>query len=223
MAAAAAVAPHFQKVTVLDRDTIPPESGRRRGVPQGGHLHGLLAGGHRALASLIPGFDDALTRAGAVSMIAARDPLIERAPFDPFPRRDFNLTLRSASRPLIEHVIRTEVLRNMPNVSLKTEAIVQTIAVLGRRAHGVVYRGGDGKTETLNCDLVIDASGRGELTLSLLDQLELPRPPVTSIGVDIAYSSAIFELPKPRIEDWLGCQTFLQRSEKQPFGSVDSD
>src|SRR5262245_29767332 len=93
MAGAAAVAPHFQKVTVLERDTIPPDSVRRRGVPQGGHLHGLLAGGHQALTSLLPDFDDALTRAGAVSMIASLDPLIERAPFDPFPRRDFNLTL----------------------------------------------------------------------------------------------------------------------------------
>src|SRR6185295_14790218 len=107
-----------------------------------------------------------------------------------------------------EHVIRNEVLRTLPNVALQTEATAQSIVATNQRASGVLYRCGDGRTETLHSDLVIDASGRGELTLSLLDRLELARPAVTSIGVDIACSSTIFEMPEPRHEDWLGCQTF---------------
>ena len=54
LAAAKAVAPHFEKVIVFDRDALPDAPAPRPGTPQARHTHGLLAGGHRALERCFP-------------------------------------------------------------------------------------------------------------------------------------------------------------------------
>src|SRR4051812_18840243 len=64
LTAAGALARHFEQVTVLERDSLPPDASQRPGTPQARHLHGLLAGGVRALTEVFPGFDDDLLRAG---------------------------------------------------------------------------------------------------------------------------------------------------------------
>ena len=48
VAAAKAVAPYFEKVTVLDRDVLPEGPAARVGTPQARHAHFLLAGGQKA-------------------------------------------------------------------------------------------------------------------------------------------------------------------------------
>ncbi len=55
LAAAKAVAPHFEKVIVFERDALPDAPAPRLGTPQARHTHGLLAGGCRALEHLFPG------------------------------------------------------------------------------------------------------------------------------------------------------------------------
>ncbi|MGW1045706.1 hypothetical protein [Streptomyces sp. NPDC002547] len=47
--AARALHDRFDKVTVVDRDTLPDTAAPRRGVPQSRQLHGLLASGTAAL------------------------------------------------------------------------------------------------------------------------------------------------------------------------------
>jgi hypothetical protein len=71
LAAAKAVAPHFEKVIVFDRDALPDEPAPRSGTPQARHTHNLLAGGCRALESLFPGIELNLVEAGAVRMRSA--------------------------------------------------------------------------------------------------------------------------------------------------------
>jgi glycine/D-amino acid oxidase-like deaminating enzyme len=48
LTAAKAIAPHFERVIVFDRDALPDAPAPRPGTPQARHTHGLLAGGHRA-------------------------------------------------------------------------------------------------------------------------------------------------------------------------------
>jgi 2-polyprenyl-6-methoxyphenol hydroxylase-like FAD-dependent oxidoreductase len=48
LTAAAALSHHFPQVIVLERDALSRETLLRQGVPQGHHVHGLLAGGGRA-------------------------------------------------------------------------------------------------------------------------------------------------------------------------------
>ncbi len=90
LAAAAALADSFERVTVLERDVLPSNSSPRPGVPQGQQLHGLLAGGLRAFGTLFPGFDQDLVRAGAARLRFGWDDLIEFPGCGPFPRHELD-------------------------------------------------------------------------------------------------------------------------------------
>jgi hypothetical protein len=67
---------------------------------------------------------------------------------------------------------------------------------------GVQFVNGSGRFERLDADLVVDASGRGAPTLTLLDALCWKRPQVTEIGVDISYSTAVVEIPPDATAEW---------------------
>ncbi len=60
LAAAAAMAERFHRVTIVERDTVPPFGEDRKGVPQGRHAHILLPAGRVGLAELLPGVLDDL-------------------------------------------------------------------------------------------------------------------------------------------------------------------
>jgi 2-polyprenyl-6-methoxyphenol hydroxylase-like FAD-dependent oxidoreductase len=47
--AARALADHYGEVIVVERDALPDAYEPRKGVPQGRHLHGLLARGREVL------------------------------------------------------------------------------------------------------------------------------------------------------------------------------
>jgi 2-polyprenyl-6-methoxyphenol hydroxylase-like FAD-dependent oxidoreductase len=72
----------------------------------------------------------------------------------------------------------------------------------GPAVTGVRYETPDGRIETLSADLVVDASGRGRLALAVLDTMGLPKPEEAEIGVDFAYSTAIFEQPEDAPSTW---------------------
>jgi 2-polyprenyl-6-methoxyphenol hydroxylase-like FAD-dependent oxidoreductase len=48
----------------------------------------------------------------------------------------------------------------------------------------------------------VDASGRGALTLTLLDALGWERPEVTEVGVDLSYATAVVPIPSNAPLDW---------------------
>ncbi|MBW2282571.1 MAG: hypothetical protein JRG82_17675, partial [Deltaproteobacteria bacterium] len=53
----------------------------------------------------------------------------------------------------------------------------------------------DGETERLEADLVVDAGGRAAQSPRWLESMGCSTPEETTIGVDFAYSSALFRLP----------------------------
>src|SRR2546429_565164 len=63
--AARALSTHFARVTIVERDVLPQGAELRKGVPQAGHAHGLLAGGYRVIDSFFPGIMDELEALGA--------------------------------------------------------------------------------------------------------------------------------------------------------------
>ena len=63
--AARVLADAYDQVTEVDRDELVPGSRPRRGVPQGRHIHGLLARGQQALDQLFPGLTAELEADGA--------------------------------------------------------------------------------------------------------------------------------------------------------------
>jgi 2-polyprenyl-6-methoxyphenol hydroxylase-like FAD-dependent oxidoreductase len=65
LAGAAVLAQRFERVTIVERDCLPPTGRNRKGVPQGRHVHVLLPGGLRGLAELFPGVREDLRERGA--------------------------------------------------------------------------------------------------------------------------------------------------------------
>jgi 2-polyprenyl-6-methoxyphenol hydroxylase-like FAD-dependent oxidoreductase len=205
LTAAGALSRHFGKVTVIERDVLPAEAAPRRGTPQCQHAHMLLAGGLQALQTLFPGFADDLAKAGAVKIRNGLDLRMERPGFDPFPRRDLGFDIFCMSRPLLEAVTRRRVQQSQ-NIEIGTRSRA-TALVASRdamRVEAVRYEEEDGAAATLEADLVVEASGRCALTLQLLEELSLPRPDETEIGIDQAYASTIVERPQNFAADWLG-------------------
>lgn len=205
LCAARALADHFERVTVFERDRLPSSARSRPGVPHGRHAHALSIGGQLALVQLFPGFEDDLALAGAVRVSSGLDVRVERPGHDPYPRRDLGMTSFAASRSLIELLVRRRVEQH-PTIHFRTGCRVVSLQASkdGDRVTGVACSG-TGGVET--ADLVIDATGRGELTLELLRAKGLPLPERTTIGIDRGYASVSFTLPSQARPDWKGLIT----------------
>jgi 2-polyprenyl-6-methoxyphenol hydroxylase-like FAD-dependent oxidoreductase len=199
LATAGAVAQYFEQVDILERDRLAATAGSRSGTPQDQHPHGLLTGGLRALDQIFPGFEDGLAAAGAVPVRFARDVQFERPDVGALPKRDFGISMLCATRPLIELVLRRQA-EAVANITLRPATRVTGIipAADGAGARGVRFVNCSGSSETLDADLVVDASGRGAPTLTLLDALGWDRPQMTEIGVDITYATVVVESIRTR-------------------------
>jgi 2-polyprenyl-6-methoxyphenol hydroxylase-like FAD-dependent oxidoreductase len=209
LTAARALADHFEHVLVLERDTLPADPLDRHGVPQGRHVHALLAGGQHALAELCPGLEAALSDAGAVRLRVGLDIRVERPGFDPFPQRDLGFDAYAMSRPLVELTVRRLVQR-CTSIEVRTGCQIQELVPSpgSTAVAGVRYTDPKGGAQNVAADLVIDASGRGTPTLDALAALGRPAPAETTIGVDVGYSSAVFAIPDDAATDWKGVFCF---------------
>jgi flavin-dependent dehydrogenase len=194
LAAARAVADHFEEVVVLERDELPSGAATRPGVPQGTQAHGLLGGAVKGLRELFPGFDQDLVEAGAVLVNPGFELLLEFPGFGPFPLRKWNWFIYSLTRPLVELTMRRRM-EQQPNISLRGGSRVLEIVGTpdGARVTGVRCQTAEGP-EAIPADLVIDASKHGSLTWSFLKSTRHPLPDETTIGVDIRYATALCEL-----------------------------
>ena len=204
LAAAKAVAPHFEKVIVFDRDALPDTPSPRAGTPQARHTHGLLAGGYRALDRLFPGIELDFVEAGAVRMRVRRDMRFELPGFDPLPQRDFGFDQFGLSRPALERVVRRRVERE-PNIEFRPRTRVTELIASpdNRSVAGVRFEDTRGTPGSLAADLVVDASGRASPTLRFLEAIGSAKPAAIEIGMDQAYATAVFEKPEDAPTDWL--------------------
>jgi len=166
LAAAKALSSFFDTVTVLERDALPSAPAARSGTPQARQVHVLLRGGLDALSELLPDFETELERAGAVRVRIGSQFRLEMPGFDPFPRRDVGFDCLSMTRPLLEFVAR-RALERESNVALNPNCrVTRFLETPGKDAvAGVRYERGDGQSQELAGDLVVDASSRGALTL----------------------------------------------------------
>ena len=219
LTAAGALADRFDQVVVLERDTLPSEPIYRAGTPQARHVHGLLLSGQRALSELFPGFEQDLARAGAVPIRVGLDVRLERPGYDPFPQRDLGWFSCAVSRPTIERAVRRR-LESRANTTLRQRCRVLEVLASpnGEAVTGVRYEDDNGASETIAADLVVDASGRGALTLALLQSIGRPLPEETTIGIDLGYATCVFAIPDDASTDWKGVMTFGQAPQNSRGG-----
>ena len=202
----------YDRVTVFERDELPARPGNRTAVPQGRHVHLLMARGAMEFEGLFPGLLD--------DMVAAGVPILENRPDCIYfgaaghvlgtghTLRD-EFTAYVPSRPQLEWQIRRRVLEDRQRrdpASLGGRA-----AIRRRRAAG--DRGASGQRRATSptivaADLVVDAAGRGTRLPVWLEQWGYQRPPEKTVDVGIGYASHQFRLPEgagPRAGDRRRC------------------
>jgi 2-polyprenyl-6-methoxyphenol hydroxylase-like FAD-dependent oxidoreductase len=202
LAAAAALAERFHRVTIVERDTLPRADAYRRGVPQGRHLHILLPAGRVGLAELLPGVVDDL-RAGDARVIDTTEVRFNIAGGSLL-LDDADLDIVSATRPLLESVVRDRV-RAQPGVRfLEGQNAVGLLTAPDRsRVTGVRL----GKTEdTLAGDLVVDATGRSSRSPHWVADLGYPSPDEERLQVGVHYTTRLFRREPGDLED---CQAVV--------------
>jgi 2-polyprenyl-6-methoxyphenol hydroxylase-like FAD-dependent oxidoreductase len=183
---------------------LPDAPANRSGTSQGWHAHGLLVGGLVALEALFPGLGEDFARAGAVPLRINQDVREEQPHRDPMPQRDFGLSGYTMTRPLIEATLRRRA-KQRANILFQQDTQVLCIEASagGRRINAVRCASGvDRVIETISADLVVDASGRGELTKDLLQWIGRSRPRETAIGIDLCCTTAMLPIPNDAPSDW---------------------
>lgn len=187
LAAAAALSPHFSRVTVLDKDR--PGEGLRMGVGQGGHTHFLLRGGADALEKLSPGICERFEAAGAPRLRTG----VDLTAYDfagPMPQGDAGFSIHLLTRPRYEAILREAVLA-MGNVALRGEVSVDRAVVGDGRCAGAELSDG----ERIAADLVVDAAGmNGPITARLAADGEAAFE-TEAVKINVSYTSALFERP----------------------------
>ena len=193
----------FDRVTVIDRDSYPAAAADRTGVPQGRHVHALLARGRRELERLFPGFDPAMRQRGALEIDFGWEVAALRQ-FGWLPREPSGITSLFASRAMLETVVRDR-LRTLPTVELIEDTAVIDVVWSGvdggRRATGVRLRSAvAGTGRELAADLVVDASGRQSRAPEWLRAAGVEPPAETVVDSLCGYSTRWFKAPEP--ERW---------------------
>ena len=190
--AARVLAYFYDAVTVFERDALPDTYEQRKGVPQGRHAHGLLARGREVLDELFPGFSEDAVSQGAIYGDVVDDVLwfnygvyLHNTPS--------SLKGLLISRPMLEELVRRSVLR-LPNVRLQeqTEILEPICDRIAGRVTGVRAQSLAGATEAIDCDLLVDASGRGSKSPTWLEALGYAKPREDSIRVDIGYMTRFY-------------------------------
>ena len=203
LVAARALSDHAETVSIIDRDVPPDSAIPRKGVPQGRHVHGVLAGGLDAFKSFFPGIMDDLAADGSRVVDTGNDVLW-------FNNGAWRLRCNCGvaacvqTRPLFELHVRKRV-EQLPNINpfyghsvTALELNPEKTRVTGVR---LVQEGREEKT--LPADLVVDCSGRGSKLPGWLEANGLEKPSFTTITVNVGYSTQYFQVPNERDLDWL--------------------
>ncbi|MEU9457104.1 monooxygenase [Streptomyces sp. NPDC048277] len=203
LVAARVLAGHFEAVTVIERDTLPNTPTPRSGVPQGHHVHGLLALGAEVLECFFPGLRAELAEAGA-PVWDWGEGLCAVLPKGTPPPVPMGMPIQAFSRPLLEHVLRRRVAALEP-VTLRDGLAVTGLRTAGPGSvTGVRVMGAEGEDE-IAADLVVDASGRSSHLPRWLAGLGLPSPRTTTVDARIGYASRTYLYPEGQSRPpWMG-------------------
>jgi 2-polyprenyl-6-methoxyphenol hydroxylase-like FAD-dependent oxidoreductase len=195
LVAARVLADAYRRVTVVDRDPLPATAGQRKGVPHGRHAHMLVPGGAQVLGELFPGLLDELVAAGAPAIGDLAE--VRFAPGGHLLRlqgRPAGPTPYPASRPFLEAHLRARV-RALPTVEVADCCEATGLATTAARDRVTGVRllhqtaGGARAEETLDADLVLDATGRGGRTPAWLAAIGYDPPPQEQLEVNLRYAT----------------------------------
>ena len=199
MLAAAVLAPYFQRITVIERDSTEaldsPEP--RKGVPQGQQSHVIVRYAVAFVSTLLPTFEAALRAAGGHT---GGDMGTD---FRWFHRgrwrlqQPLGLPMWFASRPLVEWTLRQTVLGVHPHVTLCTATrVTGLLPASSKQVGGVRCNDRSGELE-IGADLVVDCMGKHSHAQRWLAALGWS--PIRESVVDSATFYATRRFAKPTI------------------------
>lgn len=212
--AARALVPHFERVTLIERDFYPDQPSPRKGLPQSRFPHSLMMRGQQILETLFPGLRAELLAQGAVEMDAGAE-IAYLTPFGWAPRSPSGLRLLACSRDLLDWAVRRRLVA-LPNVQvLEGATVVKLLASADcARVTGVLVKRRDRQAvedleklstsheEALTADLVIDASGKGSRAPQWLQALGYEPPKETEVNAFLGYTARIYARPTQVPVDW---------------------
>ena len=200
LCAARVLSDFYDRVTVYERDELPEGPANRPAVPQGRHVHLLMARGAQEFDSHFPGLLD--------DMVASGVPILENRPDcihfgaaghvlgTATTLRD-EFTAYVPSRPHLEWQIRRRV-DKIANVEMVHAAVSEPrFDAAAQRVTGVVLDSG----EAVDADLVVDAAGRGTRLPVWLEQWGFGRPREDTVEVGIAYATQQVHIPEGLLKE----------------------
>lgn len=219
MLAAAALAPHVDRITVVERDRLPDTAVPRKGVPQGNQAHILLDRGRQAISTLLPNLFDQLEHHGAQRVDMGHEFWWYHGDHWKV-RCDIPYTLWSQTRPFLEHYVREQLLR-LPNVEFRMPAEVREAQLEEDRVVSVtLHDRTDDTTETIGCDLLVDAAGRGSHATEWLAAWGYGEPTTMSTRLDLGYATRLYRRPPGASKEWLCRIIYGKRPTHHRHGSV---
>ena len=185
----------YNRVTVVECDDLCDSVAPRRGVPQGRHIHGLIARGGQILDELLPGITESLTARGVPTMDQLRDARLYFSGHR-LPQAESGVMVLSASRPCLAAHVRARV-RSLPGVTFADRRDVLGLVTQDRaRVIGArLIARADGSTEEIvHADLVVDATGRGSRLPLWLEDFGYGRPAEEKVRTGVGYATGMFRL-----------------------------
>jgi 2-polyprenyl-6-methoxyphenol hydroxylase-like FAD-dependent oxidoreductase len=206
--AAAALEPHFDQVTLVERDRFPADPVFRKGVPQARHLHILWGHGLDLIERLHPGVRTELLAAGALLLGMPQDVLwLSAAGWN----NRFGSThqVLSCSRELLDWTLRHR-LEQSARVRLATGSEAMSLMSANGSVTGVKLRarpgsaasGGGGQQSELAANFVVDASGRSSHMPQWLRDIGRTAPRETVVNSFLGYASRNYAIPPEFSADW---------------------
>jgi 2-polyprenyl-6-methoxyphenol hydroxylase-like FAD-dependent oxidoreductase len=210
---------HFEQVTIIERDRLTAGADPRKGVPQGRHVHVLLARGAILMRKYFPDLFRNLAQEGAI-LVRLEDVHwnqlgVWMAPV-PSPVKALFQT-----RPFLEQHVRDQ-LAAIDNVRIIDLCEVAQLCAHNDRITGVVlrHRTGEQHEEALSADLVVDASGRGSRAPQWLNSLGYGKVQETSVKIDVGYATRIYRCPVHLPNDWEGLFIYGRPPDDKRGGAI---
>lgn len=217
MLTAAALARHARRVTVVDRDALLDEPHNRKGTPQDHHAHILLDRGRIAFEHLLPGFFEELLEHGSRRIEMGQE--LWWYHYGRWKVRcDTPYRLYVQTRPFLEHHVRRR-LRALSNVELRPSTEVLEPRVVRGRVQAVRLQPHDAESAVeVECDLLVDATGRGSRSPQWLETLDFGKPREERVQLGLGYASRLYRRPPNLPTEWSAYIVYPSRPSQRRHG-----
>ena len=193
---------YFDRVTIIERDSLGEQPRQRQGVPQARHVHVLLKHGQQILEQIFPGIEADLSEAG-VPIIDWTADLLWFGSSGLAPRFTSGLTTFTCSRNLLEWSIRGRLATNASVIFMQAARVTNLLTDINKvSVDGIRVQLHDKSQLDLIGDFVIDASGRNSCTPKWLIEIGYTSPSETIVDSFSGYASRWYQCPDDLKSDW---------------------